>query len=365
MKHCELNIKAKPKDTSSLLPTDILFQTSYWGRVKSELGWQAHAFDLSTYGPVGDVLILTRFFGNGKQAAYVPQGPEHSPDRDDYGIFLEELSNVIAAHLGSEISFVRYDLPWKSQYAPEHTVDRNETFWSGHPEDRLRELRMNIGTRTWNLRKAPYDLTVADTLIVSIDKNEESILSRMKPKTRYNIRLAQRKGVTIVQASSDGLPVFYDLYCQTAERNGFPSCSYRHFVALFSTLDDRTEVSPLNLLLAVHEGEVLAGAIVAISGGNASYLFGASSNRKRNLMAPYAIQWEAIRIAKASGCRNYEMGAVSPSNDADHHFHGMYRFKSGFGGRILHRNGSWDYFFDSEGYKWFRTRETVNRLVEL
>jgi lipid II:glycine glycyltransferase (peptidoglycan interpeptide bridge formation enzyme) len=354
-----VNIQLKAKDTRALLPTDILFQTAFWSNVKSRMGWQPYAFDLASQGPAGDVLVLTKPLADGVVAAYVPQGPEHSPHPDEYGFFLEELSHALSGHLGSAVSFIRYDLPWESQYSPDLGPDSPEGAWEGRPEARLRELRMNFGTRSWNLRKAPMDLTVADTLVVDLAGTEEEMLSKMKPKTRYNIHLAERRGVRVFIPSVDMLPVFYDLYRQTAERNGFPPSGFEHFSALFSALARRTDSSEVHLLFARRAEDVLAGAVVAVSGATATYLFGASSSVNRNLMGSYAVQWEAMRLARAKGCRAYDMGAVPPAKDQRHPFYGMYRFKAGFGGRIVHRTGSWDYPLDTAGYRKFRNAEML------
>jgi lipid II:glycine glycyltransferase (peptidoglycan interpeptide bridge formation enzyme) len=354
-----MNIDLRQKDACTLLPTDILFQTVFWSKVKSQLGWEPHAFDLSSSEATGDILVLTRSYADRITAAYVPQGPEYGPDPDKYGPFLEELSDAIVGHIDRPVSFIRYDLPWESQYSIEDDYIEPGRLWAGRPEARLRELRMNFGTRSWNLRKSPIDLTVADTFIVDISESEEQILSRMKPKTRYNIRLAERRGVRVFEASAEMLPVFYDLYCQTADRNGFPACEYKYFSALFSAVTGKPDKSEVHFLLAALDGEMLAGAIIAISGRTAVYLFGASSNQNRSMMGPYAVQWEAIRTARAQHCITYDMGAVPPSYDTDHAFYGMYRFKAGFGGKIVHRSGSWDFPLDHEGYGRFRNAEAL------
>ncbi|OPY60263.1 MAG: Lipid II:glycine glycyltransferase [Syntrophorhabdaceae bacterium PtaU1.Bin034] len=352
-------MKLRPKEPSALLPTDILFQTVFWSRVKSELGWNAHAFDLASQGCAGDLLVLTRSLCDGVTAAYVPQGPEYTPHPEHYGVFLEELSRLMAGYLDPPVSFIRYDLPWESQYSGGACIDPRGGSWEGRPEARLRELRMNFGTSRWNLRKAPLDLTVADTLMVDLRGSEEEILAAMKSKTRYNVRLAERKGVRVFPASYDMLPVFYDLYRQTAERNRFPACDLRHFSALFAPLAQRIDSTEIHFLLAVHDKDLLAGAIIAISGKTATYLFGASSSRNRNLMGPYALQWNAMRLARTKGCSTYEMGAVPPTADRTHPFYGMYRFKAGFGGKIVHRSGSWDYPLDEAGYTKFRNAEML------
>lgn len=222
---------------------------------------------------------------------------------------------------------------------------------------------MNFGTRSWNLQKAAVDLTFADRVVLDLGRSEQEILCHMKPKTRYNIGLARRRGVEVFHASSDLLPAFYELYRQTAERNRFRICEYRHFSSLFSAVSTRPDSTEILFLLATHGRDLLAGAIIAISARGATYLFGASSNEKRNLMAPYAIQWKAMQIARAKGCLHYDLGAVSPAKDPEHPYFGLYRFKTGFGGRIIHQSGSWDYPLDEGGYRLFRNSENMDGIL--
>lgn len=327
------------------------------------MGWEPLAFDFTYSGPDGDVLILTKSVLPGISVAYVPQGPEFGPEPDQYGLFLEALSSSISRHLDPAVTFIRYDLPWESPY-PINSANasaQDERF--ERPEARLQELRMNFGSKSWNLRKAVADLTFADRVVLDLSRNEEEILSDMKPKTRYNIRLAQRRGVEVFQASPNLLPAFYKFYRQTAERSHFPPCEYKHFAALFPAESSAPGSPEILFLLAKHNRDLLAGAIIVISGRTATYLFGGSSNEKRNLMAPYAVQWIAMQIARDKGCLRYDLGAVSPGKDPDHPFFGLYRFKTGFGGKIIHQTGSWDYPLDDGGYQVFRNSETVDGIL--
>ncbi|GAB6113095.1 lipid II:glycine glycyltransferase FemX [Desulfomicrobium salsuginis] len=344
------------KTTAALLPTDILFQTPYWAQVKSRLGLRPRAFDIATGGPGGDVLVLLKTLGD-KTVAIVPQGPEHAPEQEEYGTFIENFSLALARHLEPGVAFIRYDLPWTSPYSDELREGGRTAF----PEGRVREMRMNMGTRHWNIRKSFEDLTVASSLVVDIGGSEDAILDGMKPKTRYNIGLAQRKGVTVQTVGREKLPEFYALYCQTARRNGFKQCGYDHFAVLFQSLASSPDHSELLFLLARHGRDILAGAIVGISGKAANFLYGASANTKRNLMAPSLMHWTAMRHARERGCTTYEMGAVSPGVDPSHPFYGLYRFKTGFGGRIEYRCGSWDFPLDQDAYREFSNAERLYR----
>lgn len=350
-----MHLSLTPKQPRQLYPTDILFQSSYWGEVKTRLGWKTYAFELDSSRSGTDMLVIVKSFGPDAVAAYVPQGPEFAPDKEEYGPFLEELSESVLEHMDRNITFIRYDLPWESPYADE--MERQN--WLDVPEPWIREMRMNFGTRHWNLIKAPVDVTVANTCVIDLDGDETSLLSRMKPKTRYNIRLAQRKGVNVHIVSSDQLPIFYRLYCQTAQRNGFQASDYQYFSALFSAKKQQDPSPEVLLLLATHEQDVLAGAIVTFSAQGALFLHGGSSNHKRDFMAPYLMHWKAMQLARFRQCRIYDMGAISPGNDPTHSFYGMYRFKTGFGGRIVHNSGSWDYPVEQDVYQTFRNWEMV------
>ena len=354
-----MHLFVKPKKLKNLFPTDIIFQTEYWAQVKARLGWQPCAYDIGDHRSKNDLLVLTKPLGPNVSAAYVPQGPEFAPNQESYGSYLEALSESIANQIDSEIAFILYDLPWESPYS--EILNKGPGY--GIPNVRIREIRMNFGTQLWNFRKAPMDMTVADSYIIDISQPEKTILDRMKSKTRYNIGLALRKGVKVYAASIRELPIFYELYFETAKRNGFLVRDYQYFLTLFSSHGKKSDSSEILLMLACHGEEVLAGAIITITEKTAYFLHGASKNVKRNLMSCYALHWEIIQYARSLKCRDYDMGAVSPANFPDHPFFGLYRFKSGFGGRIFHRIGSWDYPIDQDTYSSFRNWEETNRGV--
>ncbi len=350
-----VNVILKPKDPQALYPTDILFQTIYWGAVKKHLGWKTYAFDVDGSKPEKDLLVLAKSIGRNTVGLYVPQGPEFAPEPEEYGPYLESMSESLMTQIEEEIAFIRYDLPWESSYA--HEIEKCQRY--DYPDPRIREIRMNFGTRNWKLKKAPVDMTVAHSCLVDIEGDESQLLSRMKPKTRYNIGLAHRKGVRVSACSVEKLPVFYDLYRQTAQRNDFRMSKYRFFEALFSAHKKHRGNSEIFLLLATHGRDALAGAIIAISHKGALFLHGASADIKRNYMGSYALHWKAIQCARAYDCRVYDMGAVSPVADPQYTFYGLYLFKSGFGGRIVHNSGTWDFPVDENIYLAFRNWETT------
>jgi lipid II:glycine glycyltransferase (peptidoglycan interpeptide bridge formation enzyme) len=159
------------------------------------------------------------------------------------------------------------------------------------------------------------------------------------------------------------LSTFYRLYEETSKRDRIalhPESYYRRLFELASTRNQGGGRRPdLRIWTARHEGDAIAAIITIFWGGQAVYLYGASSNEKRNLMPAYALQWAAIRAAKAAGCGEYDFYGIPPTAAPDHPMAGLYRFKTGFGGRIIHRPGSWDFPLRPMAYSAFRKAEAL------
>ncbi|HEY9593335.1 MAG TPA: peptidoglycan bridge formation glycyltransferase FemA/FemB family protein [Spirochaetia bacterium] len=344
--------------TEALLPTGIVQQTAFWSRVKARMGWSPAAFDLRPghdAAPPADILVVLRRVGLGASVAYVPFGPEYAPVDEERGLFLERISEGLRPLLPSDCIFVRYDLPWRSPYGDDRSRFDAEGNWLGAPEPEIRELRMNITTENKAFRKAETDIMPPDTVVVDLAASETEILARMKPKTRYNIGLAAKKGVQVVDAGLPGLPAWYALYRETAARHGF----VLHDAACFESvlMESRPDSTQAHLLLATRNGVVLSGMILAIAGPRATYLYGASSGVDRDAMAGYALQWSAMRIARAAGAVEYDLFGCAPRPDPGHPLYGLWGFKTGFGGTLIHRQGCWDYPLDPSAYAQWRIRE--------
>jgi lipid II:glycine glycyltransferase (peptidoglycan interpeptide bridge formation enzyme) len=191
--------------------------------------------------------------------------------------------------------------------------------------------------------------------------DEKTLLAGMRSKTRYNIRLARRRGVTVEHHGFDALASWYELYRDTMHRKGLTVHDYRHFEALFAAEEAvEDERGDIRLLLARAHGELLAGMILGVYGDYAVYLYGASSTRHRSSMPSHLLQWRAIREAAAAGCRTYDMYGIPPDESPSHPMHGLLRFKSGFGGSRLTRRGCWDYPFAEEPYREVKGTELAD-----
>lgn len=181
-----------------------------------------------------------------------------------------------------------------------------------------------------------------DTLVLDLQKSEDEILSAMKPKTRYNIRLAEKKGVEISSTTFEekSFEDFWKLIQETSERDGIVSHSKAYYQKMLKALGIEGDLK-CYLYLARYEGQVIAANIVLIFGTYAVYLHGASSNANRNLMAPYLLQWRQIQDARTAGCRIYDFWGITVDN-AQPKWAGITRFKQGFGGREVSYAGVYD-----------------------
>lgn len=206
------------------------------------------------------------------------------------------------------------------------------------------------------------------TVVLDLEGNEDDWMARMKPKTRYNIRLAQRKGVVVRVVSAQqelnlverDLQAFYHLMQVTGRRDGFGVHSYNYYQMAFNLFAPRGQCA---LLLAEYEGRPLAGLMVFARGIHSWYFYGASSDEERNRMPAYLIQWEAMRWAKSRGCQEYDLWGVPDCNEEvlesgfterEDGLWGVYRFKRGYGGNILRSVGAWEKVYVPGLYKAYR-----------
>lgn len=307
-------------------PDAHLLQTAAWARLKSAFGWQAEILQAEESGAI----ILFRPLPLGFSIAYLPRGPVPSTTAALSGL-LPQMDRLCRARRAVFLK-VEPDL-----------ADSDSTASELH----------RIG-----FRPSPNTVQPPRTIRIDLQGSEEDILARMKPKTRYNIRLAARHGVRV--SSSDDIGAFARLMNTTGARDSFAIHSTEYYQTAF------TEFSPhrsVELLLAFSQDEPLAGLMAFAQGRRAWYLYGASSDIHREVMAPYYLQWEAMRWARAQGCTEYDLWGIP---DADEEtlekqfttrqdgLWGVYRFKRGYGGQIWRSIGAWDRVYISPLYLLYR-----------
>lgn len=368
-KSLNMEIQIEPKQIIDAYSTPIVQQTSFWSKVKERLGLFSSAYEFKVrnrdiYEGVGgfsctnaDFILFFQYLNQEDYLAYVPYGPEVEPSENNQGAFLEELSEILKSYLPKNCIALRYDLNWESHWCKEEDFDEDGT-WIRLPKSEFQEIKLNYGTCNRNLRKANTNILPANTIVLDLTQKESDLLQRMKPKTRYNIKLALRKGVEVRSMGIEGLKIWYDLYHETALRNGLFINDYLYFETMFaSKMEGEDNEVKVQLLVAYYDGIPLSAMFLVLSSYRATYLYGASSSQMRNVMSTYALQWKAIQIAKANNCFECDMFGIAPSPNPSHPMYGLYKFKQGFGGEIYHQLGCWDYPIEEDKYNYFSACE--------
>ena len=333
---------------------DTFLQSAMWGEFKSRFGWVTKAFlvewqqnDSTETFPL---LVLSRQLAPAFGFTYIPWGPQlplsFSPDERPTA--LAQLAQKLKPFLPYNIVFVRFEPPW--------FVSKEEV------ESRKEEKRFG----TVGFKHSAATVQPPDTVLINLEASSKEILTQMKSKWRYNISLAGKKGVLVKTATIDELDKFYALLSETAKRDGIAVHSFIYYKTLFELCNQSNihqNNMQLRLYLASHEDDILAAIVVLFRGKDATYLYGASSNIKRNLMAPYALQWKAMLDVKEIGCKNYDLFGIPPNDDPAHPMAGLYLFKTGFGGQIVHRPGTWDYPYKPLFYTLFNIAEKLRKKL--
>jgi len=313
-----------------------VLQTSLWGALKAQFGWADERVGLSRGGElVAGAQVLYRRLPAGLGClAYVPKGPlVNWADEEQVTALLAALDRA-ARSRGSIVLIVEPDLP-------DEPVHR----------ERLHTL---------GFRPAPVSsIQPRRTLVVDISPDEEAILAAMKSKTRYNVRLATRKGVTVRDVTEADLPAFHALMAATAARDRFGVHSPAYYEAAYRLFVPRDWA---RLLLAEVEGEPVAAEMVFAFPSRSWYFYGASSNIHREKMPNYLLRWEAMCWAKSLGCTTYDLGGVPDEDEAKLEAEftqrrdglwGLYRNKRGFGGRLVRSVGVWDRVYAPLRYRLY------------
>ncbi|MCF7846334.1 MAG: peptidoglycan bridge formation glycyltransferase FemA/FemB family protein [Candidatus Peribacteraceae bacterium] len=190
------------------------------------------------------------------------------------------------------------------------------------------ELQAGLALNSSKLVLAREENFPLATIRLDLTKSMEDLLAEMKPKGRYNIRVAERHGITVTAEKS--ADTFFALLQKTTARDGFSGHSKYFYQKLLDTLGEDGL-----LLVASQNTTPLAAILVTFGGDTATYYFGASDHAYRNLMAPYLVQFEAIKIAKERGCKFYDFLGVAPPDLPKHKLAGVSKFKEKFGGELV------------------------------
>lgn len=324
-----------------------VLQTWEWGAVKSQTGWTADRMlwlPPSGAAPAAAASFLLRRINRLPWGvAYVPKGP--LLDWSTPSLAEDVLADIEAHARARRAIFVKID-PDLSPDGPDGQA-----------------VTTVLRRRGW--RTSAEQIQFRNTALLDLTPGEAALLERMKPKTRYNIRLAERRGVRVVPGAVDDLRTFYDLYVETGQRDGFLVRPFSYYEATWRAFMQpaNTQAPSAHLLLADGAGDVVAGLIVFVFGPSAWYMYGASSDRQRQLMPNYLLQWEAIRLAIGKGCTQYDLWGAPDVLEETDPLWGVWRFKEGLGARFAPHIGAWD-FPVSRSLYWLYT-SAMPRVLEV
>ncbi len=318
------------------LPAAHILQTRQWAEVKARYGWTPHprvwrdeAGKVKAAAMVLERSLRLGGFSAGVRVLYVPRGP--LLDWADENWRAHVISDLEKMARERRAIFLKID--------PEVVIGKGVPESNEAEEDLLgQDVAAWLQRRKW--RFSSEQIQFRNTVWLDLTGTEEDWLARMKQKTRYNLRLAQRKGVIVRLGSEQDLPLLYRMYAETSLRDGFAIRNEAYYLTVWREFlaADMGEA-----LLAEVEGEVVAGLILFFFAGRAWYLYGMSRNLHRDKMPNYPLQWEAMRRAKAHGCQIYDLwGAPDDFNEQDRLW-GVFRFKQGLGGEVIRTIGAWDY----------------------
>jgi peptidoglycan pentaglycine glycine transferase (the first glycine) len=316
------------------LPNGHLLQSWQWGELKEKYGWKAER--LAWRQPSGDVRaaaqVLQRSLslpGVRLSLFYCPKGPVLDwSDSELRQAVLNDLQSL-AARRGVMLVKIDPNLPLGVGFPGEPGAEE-------YPPGV--EVAQELADRGWH--NSRQQIQFANTMTLDLDPAEDEILAGMKQKTRYNIRLAARRGVSTRRGELQDLDLIYRMYAETSLRDGFVIRKPGYYEDVWRSFIQADLAQPF---LAEVDGEVVAALIAYRFGSTAWYIYGMSRNLHRQIMPNHLLQWEAIRWAKAMGCSTYDFWGAPDSPDAEDRMWGVYRFKLGFGAQLVRMLGAWDY----------------------
>jgi lipid II:glycine glycyltransferase (peptidoglycan interpeptide bridge formation enzyme) len=340
----------------SELPGPHILQTWEWAQVKRAYGWSpiTKVWSDACGKPEAAALVLMKslsFMGISPNVnvLYSPRGP--LLDWTNAVLRRKVLRDLQAlAHQNNAI-FIKID--------PELTIG------TGVPGTEQAEESPIGQTMVYELENSGWaysdsQIQFKNTVILRVDCPDEDMLARMKQKTRYNLRLAQRKGVTVREGTPADFATLYKMYAETSVRDGFVIRSADYYECVWQSFYKNNMLHPL---IAEYEGQPISGLILFTYAGRAWYLYGMSTDQHRELMPNYLLQYEAMRTAREAGCSVYDLWGAPDQFDESDSMWGVFRFKEGLGGQVLRTAGAWDYAVHPNLYRLYT--QTLPRVLSI
>lgn len=318
------------RETLGQIGEDHLLQSWEWGQFKSHYGWRTLnlAWKDADGEPSAAAQVLFRTHRPGLTIGYCPRGP--LLDWSEPDLVSEVLRDLARAGRERGAIFFKIDpaliLPGSGAERTPHEA--------AIPSTNALAMFESLG---W--QESHEQVQFKNTLVVDLQPDEDALLKNMKQKTRYNIRLAMRKGVGVRVGTTDDLDLLYRMFAETALRDNFTIRSPDYYRLAWGSFIESGDAVPL---IAFVDEQPVAAIIVYRYGSTAYYLYGMSLDLHREKMPTYLLQWEAMLWAKEAGCTTYDMWGAPDRMEPSDRMYGVYKFKQGFGGRLVETPGAFD-----------------------
>ncbi len=329
-------INQKQKAQYNKLVTHLM-QSWEWGEFREKLGVPVLRYGLFRNGKLRTAFQLTIHhipFTN-YNVGYLPKGPK--PDK--------ELADALA-HIGKEnnCAFIKIE--------PNITVD------SGPASTAKRGEQWTVDS---SFRKSTKPLFTKYNFVLDLIPSEEQLLKNMHPKTRYNIKVAEKHGVKVEERSDDkAFEIYLKLYFETSRRQNYHGHNKTYHQKVWQTLKD---VEQARLLIASYQGKPLTAWMLLSFKDTLYYPYGGSSKLHPEVMSNNLVAWETIKLGKKLGLKKFDMwGALGPEADPKDPWMGFHRFKAGFGGKLVEYIGTFDLVFNWPVYFVFTC---IDKLMPL
>jgi peptidoglycan pentaglycine glycine transferase (the first glycine) len=358
------------------LPEPHLLQTAEWALTKTYVGWkpnylvwcehqgQTHLhinqwpanYTIRAAASVLQRSLPVSGFSARMRILYAPKGPLF--DWEDASLRDQVLADLQHFARKQRAIFLKIDPDVRLDDGTSNHVEES-------PNKTGLSIQQNLLSSGWHF--SPEQIQFRNTMQIDLTTSETELLERMKQKTRYNIRLAGRKGVTIRRGTPEDYPILYRMYAETSLRDNFSIRHEAYYRHVWSSFPPPREPSPsqpyAQPLIAEVAGEPVAALILFIFARKAWYLYGMSRQIHREKMPNYLLQWEAIRLSRSLGCRVYDLWGAPEVMDHTDPLWGVYRFKEGLGGNRIRFLGAWDYPVQPLLYRFYT--QSMPHLLKL
>ena len=365
----------------SKLPNPHFLQTYELGQVKAKYGWEpiylvwdnegnmkvetdvnrlsSFIFPLSAAALILKRQIIRKGFAARLSILYSPKGP-----------LLDWTNEPLRKRVLNDLQAFA-----KKQGAIFLKIDPDVVLGTGVPQSEDEVVDNNGQAMMSELKRmrwgyASDQIQFKNTVVIDLNPTEEELLARMKPKTRYNIRLAEKKGVALRVGTKDDFPMLYKMYAETSVRDGFVIRDEGYYKTMWETFTAKANSLASNLqspfaepLIAEFNNEPIAAIFVFYFAGRAYYVYGMSRDKHREKMPTHFLQWEALKRAKSMECAVYDLWGAPEVFDESDSMWGVYRFKEGLGGRVVRTLGAYDFAPSPFWYRMYS--EIIPRVLNV